>query len=105
MHRRRTVHGKPVRYGLGGVVAAALALAVLKELRTPAGQRQWHGSLAGVPYDLRPPTWERLKASLWAPAVPHVLVPRSFGIGWSVNVARVADVVRKLLGGRASGAA
>ncbi|HEX2171784.1 MAG TPA: DUF5808 domain-containing protein, partial [Dehalococcoidia bacterium] len=70
-----------------------LAAAVAQELRKPAAQRTWHGELAGfVPYDFRPPTWERLKRSFWAPDDPRILTPRALGVGWSVNVARLAQL-------------
>jgi hypothetical protein len=75
----------------GAVTLAGLALvgaAVARELWLPAGARTWHGRLLGVvPYDLRPPTLERLRATLWNPTDPHTLVPTAFGVGWSVNLA------------------
>src|SRR5919199_3188360 len=73
----------------GVVTLAGLALvggAVARELSLPAGQRTWQGRLFGVvPYDLRPPTPGRLRATLWNPTNPHVLVPTAFGVGWTVN--------------------
>ncbi|HEY6798841.1 MAG TPA: DUF5808 domain-containing protein [Kineosporiaceae bacterium] len=75
-----------------------LSAAVVKELRTPAEVRTWHGDLAGlVPYDLRPPTLERVRERLWAPQNPHLIVPRVFGVGWTLNVGRAVSLVR---GGR-----
>jgi hypothetical protein len=70
---------------------AALAGAVVTELRTPPDERTWHGTLFGVvPYDLRPPTSARLRAALWDPDNPRVLVPTACGVGWTVNVAALA---------------
>jgi hypothetical protein len=70
---------------------AALAAAVVRELRTPAERRTWRGQLAGVvPYDLRPPTLARLGAALWDPASPDLLGPTAFGVGWSLNLAALA---------------
>jgi hypothetical protein len=70
---------------------AALGAAVVRELRIPPGRRTWHGRLAGaVPYDLRPPTPERLRAAIWDPANRDVLVPTAFGVGWTVNLAALA---------------
>jgi hypothetical protein len=68
---------------------ALLVVAVVKELRTPAAERTWHGQIGIVPYDLRPPTFTRVRDRLWNPDNPHVLVPQPFGVGWSVNVGRV----------------
>jgi hypothetical protein len=80
--------------GLDQVLAAAgaalVGAAVLTELSKPAGERAWHGNVAGVPYDLRPPTMARMQASLWDPNNPALLVPQVFGVGWSVNLATLA---------------
>jgi hypothetical protein len=79
------------------VAAAAGALAgaaVAKELDKPTDQRDWHGDVAGVPYDLRPPTVEKLRRSAWDPENPKLFVPHAFGVGWSVNLARVAGMLR-----------
>lgn len=77
------------------VIAAALFIAaVVKELRTPAEERTWHGRLFDfVPYDLRVPTLERIKAAWWSPDDERILTPRAFGVGWSVNVGRIVKVV------------
>ncbi|MGD9715255.1 MAG: hypothetical protein AB7V46_24840 [Thermomicrobiales bacterium] len=76
----------------GTLVAAVLFIAVLvRELRTPSGQRTWTGELAGfVPYDLRLPSVERLKASWWSPDESRILTPMVWGVGWAVNVGRLA---------------
>jgi len=70
-------------------IAAALGIslvlaAVVRELRKPPAQRDWHGTMWGfLPYDLRPPTLRRSYASFWAPED-----------GWTVNVARIAKAIR-----------
>jgi hypothetical protein len=47
-----------------------------------------HGKLFGVvPYDLRPPTPERLRRRLWDPERDEIIGPTVFGVGWSVNLA------------------
>ncbi|HLX49118.1 MAG TPA: DUF5808 domain-containing protein [Streptosporangiaceae bacterium] len=70
----------------GGLIGAAVA----QELRKPAGEREWVGKLGGVvPYDLRPPTLERVIAEWWSPEDPRILMPHSFGVGWGVNVGRL----------------
>ena len=69
--------------------------AVVKELRLPAEERTWHGTVAGfVPYDLRVPTVGRVKERLWSPDNPHIFVPHIFGVGWTVNAGRVVSLVR-----------
>ena len=79
------------------VRAAATALAaaaVVQELRKPAGTRTWQGRVLGVPYDLRRPSPERLRSRLWDPTEPRLLVPSAFGVGWTVNLARLRDLVQ-----------
>jgi hypothetical protein len=69
----------------------ALALAIAQELAKPPAERTWHGKVLGaVPYDLRPPTFDRLKASLWNPEDPRVITSQPFGVGWSLNVYQLA---------------
>ena len=76
--------------GIGLVI-----LAVITELRKPQEARTWHGQVVGfVPYDLRMPTPARVRERLWAPENPRVLVPQVFGVGWTVNVGRVAALMR-----------
>ena len=71
--------------GLGLLIAS-----VVRELRLPKEQRTWHGVVFGkVPYDLRPPTFDRLKAAIWNPQNSRVVVPTAFGVGWTVNLAAV----------------
>lgn len=70
-----------------GLVAAA----VVTELRKPPDERTWEGTLGGVvPYDLRPPTAERVMQRLWAPGNATVFTPHIFGVGWSMNLGRLA---------------
>jgi hypothetical protein len=77
------------------VVAGALAgAAVAKELNKPSDQRTWHGEVAGVPYDFRPPTLEKLRLSTWDPNNPQLLLPHAFGVGWSINFARLAALAQ-----------
>ncbi len=79
------------------LVAAGLAVAALvKELRTPAQERTWHGTVAGfVPYEFRRPTLERVRARLWDPQASSVLGPHVFGVGWTLNVGRLVALVRE----------
>jgi hypothetical protein len=78
---------------LAAAGAVLVGAVVVTELRKPAAERTWQGRLAGVPYDLRPPTLHRLRARLWDPDNPALLVPHAFGIGWTINVARLVQLV------------
>jgi hypothetical protein len=66
-----------------GLVVAAVAT----ELSKPEDQRTWHGKVGGVvPYDFRPPTWERIRAAYWNPESDRLFSDRVFGVGWAVNL-------------------
>jgi hypothetical protein len=65
-------------------IAGVLAIGVISRLRgKPAGR--YHG----IPYDWRRPTVARAKARWWNPAEPRLFVPRVFGVGWDMNLARL----------------
>ena len=53
-----------VRLTVFGLVVAAVA----SELVKPEAERTWHGKVFGVvPYDFRPPTWQRIREAYWNP--------------------------------------
>jgi len=55
--------------------------------RAPRGR---HGRLWGIPFDLRPPSGDRVREAWWDPTSDRILVPRVFGLGWTVNVGALA---------------
>jgi hypothetical protein len=72
------------------IVLVIAAVAVRRQLRLPREQRTWHGSVdVPVPYDFRRPTVDRVRRSFWAPDDPRLFTPMAFGVGWSVNFARL----------------
>ncbi len=93
MHRKASRIELEVKRWRGLLTFAGVMLlgtAIVQEVRLPAEQRTWHGMLFGfVPYDLRPPTLDRLRHTLWNPEQPAVLVPTAFGVGWTINAAAV----------------
>ena len=89
--KKKSPFSRVVSLATTGLAVAA----VVKELRLPADERTWHGTVAGfVPYDFRLPTIDRVKEHLWAPDNPRILVPHVFGVGWTVNAGRVVSLVR-----------
>ena len=73
--------------------AALVVAAVAQELRKPSSDRTWYGRVAGfIPYDFRPPTLDRLRRAWWNPEDPRIFTERAFGVGWAVNLGRVAKV-------------
>lgn len=83
-----------VRELIGAAAFALMAAAVIRELSIPRDQRTWHGHVVGVPYDLRRPTWTRVRESWWAPQDPRLVTPRVFGVGWSLNLGRITALVK-----------
>jgi hypothetical protein len=46
-----------------------------------------YGMIFGViPYDFRIPTWSREKMRMWNPDDERIIMPRGFGIGWTLNL-------------------
>lgn len=48
------------------------------------------GRLGGMPVDLTPPTAERVAHTWWNPTDERLFVPRTFGLGWALNLGAVA---------------
>lgn len=68
-----------------------IAAVIKQEMDKSAAERQWRGALWGwLPYDFRPPTIERLRQAWWNPDDERIFTPHTFGIGWSVNLGRIA---------------
>jgi hypothetical protein len=73
---------------------ALAAMAIVEQLRRPSDERTWEGTVVGfVPYDFRMPTIERARSRWWNPNEPRLFVPQVFGVGWTINVARLVDRV------------
>ena len=95
MVRTRSRH--PIRRALMVLTAALTAAAVVQQLLRPREERTWFGRVVGVPYDFRAPTVARLRERCWAPEDPHVVTPRVFGVGWTLNLGRLlrGDAARR----------
>jgi hypothetical protein len=77
-------------------IIAIAAIAIIEELRKPAEDREWHGRVGGVvPYEFRPPSVDRLRDAWWNPDDPRLIGDTAFGVGWTVNLARVRELVGK----------
>ena len=73
---------------------AVTVAAIVEQLRLPADARTWEGRVGGlVPYDFRMPTIERARSRWWNADDDRLFVPTVFGVGWTVNVARLARLV------------
>ncbi len=76
----------PLNFVAGAAAASLLGGALAQQLRRPLSERTWHGTIARVPYDLRPPTADKLRDTFWNKNTARVLVPQAFGVGWTVNL-------------------
>jgi hypothetical protein len=76
-------------------VVALVVAAVATELSKPEEERTWHGRVGGmVPYDFRPPTWERIRSAYWNPSSDRLFSDRVFGVGWAVNLHRAKQLLQ-----------
>jgi hypothetical protein len=84
-----------VRFATFALVAAAIAT----ELAKPAPERTWQGKVLGyVPYDFRPPTWQRFREAYWNPESDRLFSDRVFGVGWAVNLYRAKTLMEEVFG-------
>ena len=78
------------------LILGLLGAAVMQELSKEEKERQWNGLVFEVvPYDLRPPTVERFASRFWAPADDRLFLPAAFGVGWTINFARLFQMLRE----------
>jgi hypothetical protein len=60
--------------------------AIVQQLQRPPEERTWYGKIAGIPYDFRLPTVERIRDTFWNKNTSKIFLPQVFGIGWSINL-------------------
>lgn len=85
MSRKKILNPKNIIWST--LLVLLVALAIGEQLRLPPEERTWHGRIAGrIPYDFRPPTAERIRATFWNKDTSQILVPQAFGIGWTINL-------------------
>ena len=93
---RRGVLNTLVALAAGTATAAAVA----QQSRKPAPERTWTGRVAGLPYDFRRPTMERVVREYWNPENDAFFTPHAFGIGYGINLARVGRGLLTAVRGR-----
>jgi hypothetical protein len=89
--------------GVGLMVAA-----ISQEMSKPEAERTWHGRVFGfVPYDFRPPSWDRIRASYWNSDDDRLFTDRVFGVGWALNLYQARLLLQgafdSLMGGSGAG--
>ena len=53
------------------------------------------GTFLGMPYDWTRPTLQRLRERWWNPNDRRLFPPKSFGMGWTINL---HELVRRMRG-------
>src|SRR5436305_12724805 len=76
----------PMNIIMSALVLSLLAAAIAEQLRQPPEDRTWYGQIAGIPYDFRFPTIERIRATFWNKNTSQILLPQVFGLGWNINL-------------------
>jgi hypothetical protein len=70
--------------------------AIREEMNKPETERDGHGLVAGVvPYDFRPPTFEKLRNALWNPEDERIFMAHPWGVGWTLNFGRLLRVLKR----------
>lgn len=70
---------------IGAGTATLVTLAIKEQLNLPEEQRTWQGKVLGVPYNFRIPSKENIRSAYWNTETSQIIVPRPFGMGWTVN--------------------
>lgn len=83
---KRNKAASPINFILGILTLIYVVTAITQQLQRPQEQRTWYGQIAGIPYDFRIPTVERIRATLWNKDTSRIFLPRVFGIGWDINL-------------------
>ncbi len=76
----------PINIILSILFLIYVAIAVTQQLQRPPEERTWYGKIAGIPYDFRLPTVERIRNTFWNKDTSQIFLPQAFGIGWSINM-------------------
>jgi hypothetical protein len=84
MNRKKIL--SPMNIILSVLFLVYVAIAITQQLQRPPEDRTWYGKIAGIPYDFRIPTVERIRATFWNKDTSQILLPQAFGIGWSINL-------------------
>jgi hypothetical protein len=91
-----------LRWFMVGIVVGLSAAAIGEELKRPPEQREWKGTVAGVPYNFRPAEWSAIAKEYWDPTSDRIMTPHVIGLGWGVNMAAILARLRALAATRAA---
>ncbi len=75
-----------INFIFGLLTLIYVIIAITQQLQRPKEERTWYGKIAGIPYDFRIPTTERIRAAYWNKGTSEIFLPQAFGIGWAINM-------------------
>jgi uncharacterized protein DUF5808 len=84
---------RTIKRSVSVVLFLAAVAAVVEQLMRPTDERDWHGRILFLPYDFRRPTPARIRERWWNADDPRLLTPHVFGVGWSVNLYRLKEIL------------
>ncbi len=84
MNRKKLA--SPINIIFSIVFLIYVVIAITQQLQRPPEERTWYGKIAGIPYDFRLPTVERIRAAFWNKDTSQIFLSQAFGIGWSINM-------------------
>lgn len=84
MKRKKTA--SPINFIFGILTLIYVVIAIRQQLQRPPEERTWYGKIAGIPYDFRLPTVDRIRATYWNKDTSKIVLPQVFGIGWAINL-------------------
>ena len=84
MNRKKLA--SPINIIFSIVFLIYVVIAITQQLQRPLEERTWYGKIAGIPYDFRLPTVERIRAAFWNKDTSQIFLSQAFGIGWSINM-------------------
>ncbi len=83
---KRKKSARPLNFIFGLLTLIYVVIAITQQLQRPKEERTWYGRIAGIPYDFRIPTIDRIRAAYWNNDTSQIFLPQAFGIGWAINM-------------------
>ncbi len=96
MFKQKSKKKKSLFSNLLSLISIILTImAIVQEIKKPKEERKWTGHVAGfVPYDLRPPTLERIRKAYWDPDNPQIFTTTTMGVGWAINIPSLVKFIQ-----------
>ena len=97
MSKKTPTYKKVINGLFAGATVAYIGIALSQQLRKPKQERTWQGTIAGIPYDFKLPSAERIQEAYWNEQSKAILQPKPLGIGWTINLYPLAQRLRTFI--------